>query len=381
MGYSAVRRGLAVVIAVANVSAGAEPYSLEAVYTGELWRVLDGPVEDNRYIDQFNLAATLDLESSLGLPGEVFGHVLYNNRSTLSDELIGDLHVVSNVDGPGEWRLFELWYQWQSSGEAWSVLFGLYDLNGEFDVNETGSLFVNSAHGIGTDIGQSGENGPSIFPVSGLTARTAFTRGNWALRAALIDGVPGNPDSPRSNRVRLGNGEGTLLVTEAGWDPSASVHAHVGWWRYSGDFELLDRPGTGNSRGWYALAEAKKLRFGRLAVSVFGRFGKTKGDVVPLDTYLGAGAVVEGLIPTRGNDQLGIAVAHGSTSGAFSNLSRQLGVGAASAETTWEVTYRAVVNDWLALQPDLQWVKNPGGVGNSEDALVVGLRFEIAGNW
>ena len=381
MSFRGVRSWFLAFAAAGSVPAAGEPFSFEAAYTGELWRVVDGPVEDNRYVDQLSLGGTLDLESITGLPGELFGHVLYNNRSQLSEELIGDLHVVSSIDGPGEWRLFEFWYQWQSSNDAWSFLFGLYDLNAEFDVNETGSLFVNGAQGIGTDIGQTGENGPSIYPVSGLTARTTFARGNWTFRAALIDGVPGNPDSPRSNRVRLGNGDGTLLVTEAGWDPNPSVHAHVGWWRYSGDFAVLDGPGTANSRGWYLLGERRNLAFGALELSVFGRYGRTEGDVVPLDTYLGLGVVIDGLVPSRAEDQIGIAVAHGGTSSAYRNLSRQLGAGAASGETTWEITYRAVVNDWLALQPDLQWVKNPGGIGNSDDALVVGLRFEIAGSW
>lgn len=381
MSFCDARSWWMALLALGSAAATAEPYSFEATYTGEFWRVLDGPIEDNRYVDQLSLATTLDLEPMAGLPGQVFGHVLYNNRTTLSEDLIGDLHVVSSIDGPGEWRLFELWYQWQSAAEAWSMLLGLYDLNSEFDVSDTGSLFVNGAHGIGTDIGQTGENGPSIYPVSGLTARTAFTRSDWTFRAALIDGVPGNPDSPRSNRVRLGNGDGTLLVTEAAWDPGPSIHAHVGWWRYSGDFELLDRPGTGESHGWYILGERKDLSLGRLGLSVFGRFGKTEGDVVPLDTYVGAGVVIDGLIEARPEDQLGFAVAHGGTSGAYRNLSRQIGAGAASSETNLEITYRAVINDWLALQPDVQYVKNPGGVGNSDDALVFGLRFELTGSW
>ena len=105
--------------------------------------------------------------------GTLFVYGLYNNGSTLenSDELVGDLQVISNIDASHAWRVFEFWYEF---GEGpWSVRTGLYDLNSEFDVNETGGLFLNSSHGMGPDFSQTGENGPSIFPgfVTGIARR------------------------------------------------------------------------------------------------------------------------------------------------------------------------------------------------------------------
>lgn len=48
---------------------------------------------------------------------------------------------------------------------------GLYDLNSEFDALDDAGLFINSAFGVGTDIGLTGVNGPSIFPVTSLAVR------------------------------------------------------------------------------------------------------------------------------------------------------------------------------------------------------------------
>ena len=44
----------------------------------------------------------------------------------------------------------------------------------------------------------------------------------------------------------------------------------------------------------------------------------------------------------------------------------------------WEIdiefTYRAVLTAWLSLQPDFQYVINPGGDPTLDDAFVIGLR-------
>ncbi len=53
-------------------------------------------------------------------------------------------------------------------------------------------------------------------------------------------------------------------------------------------------------------------------------------------------------------------------------------IGATRAtETTVELTYKAFVNDHFTAQPDLQWIRNPGGTGRLKDALVVGMRFKF----
>ena len=42
-----------------------------------------------------------------------------------------------------------------------------------------------------------------------------------------------------------------------------------------------------------------------------------------------------------------------------------------------EVTYQAQITKWLSMQPDLQFVVNPGGNQDLKNALVIGLRTAI----
>ena len=47
-------------------------------------------------------------------------------------------------------------------------------------------------------------------------------------------------------------------------------------------------------------------------------------------------------------------------------------------EIAIELTYRAEITEYLAIQPDLQYVINPGLVPGRDDAFVAGLRLELS---
>ncbi len=47
-------------------------------------------------------------------------------------------------------------------------------------------------------------------------------------------------------------------------------------------------------------------------------------------------------------------------------------------EAVLELTYRAQITPWFALQPDVQWIIHPGGSTAIDDALVIGLRAAVS---
>lgn len=354
----------------------AEAYELEAGYTADVVSNVSGGLEaGTRYLDNLDLMLEIDLEETWGGSGTLFVYGLYNNGSTFADELVGDLQVTSNIDAPEGWRIYELWYE--AGNGPWSVRTGLYDLNSEFDVNETGALFLNSSHGIGAAFGQTGENGPSIFPVSSVALRAAVETDAFTARVAVLDGVPGDPDDPSSNRVDLGGGDGALVVAEVD-APLREGRLWGGYWRYTADFERPFGSGTvdGND-GWYIGAERRFELVTRQA-SAFVRYGRANDELNPLEDYFGAGIVVEGALSARPYDSLGLAVASAGAGDDYRRFLDDAGERAASRETTWELTWRAPINEHLVLQPDVQWVRNPAASHELEDAVVVGLRFELS---
>jgi porin len=47
------------------------------------------------------------------------------------------------------------------------------------------------------------------------------------------------------------------------------------------------------------------------------------------------------------------------------------------AETAFELTYSDRITPWLSVQPDIQYIVNPGTHPAVDDVVVVGTRFTI----
>lgn len=366
--------------------------TFDTVYTGDQIRNLSGGIRTGgTYLDNLDLQLSVDRGSLFGIPGlSGFVYVLYNNSSEFSSEYVGDAQVVSNIDTSRATRLYEAWLDWApGDADGLSARLGLYDLNSEFDSIETAALFLNSSHGIGADFSQSGLNGPSIFPVTSLALRLRTGFGNGAYgQLAVLDGVPGDPEDPSSNEIDLSSDDGALIATELGWSGDNWRKVAVGYWRYTADFDRLDAVDPagdpvrddGNA-GWYLIADRWLMRGDSAQLAGYVRGGQAEGRYNPFDFYLGAGATLSGFSRSRPDDELGIAVANSFTGSEYRDAAEIAGTPVDRTETAIELTWRAPVTEWLTLQPDLQYIINPGTDPTLDDAFVVALRFEIALSW
>ena len=343
---------------------------LSAVYTFDVWRNARGGLRRGwRYLDNLDVTLTVDAERALGWRGAtLFAYGLYNNGASLSGDLVGDAQTVSNIEtGVRAARLYEAWAEQRFAGDRASIKAGLYDLNSEFDTTGAGSLFLLSSHGIGPDLGQSGENGPSIFPNTSLAVRADYRIGKaWAVRAAAFDGVPGDPSRPARTAVKLGRGDGALLVGEVAYERDGTKAA-VGAWTYTARFDAIEGGRRGGSEGVYLLVEYPLAASG---LAGFARLGFADADINPIGRYAGGGLVQTGLL--RRDDQAGLSLAIAGFGAPYRRASA-----ADAREVIIEATYRTPLNGWLTVQPDLQYVINPGGDPAVADALVLGLRVEV----
>jgi porin len=351
------------------------PMLLQATYTGEVIGNASGGLRrGTRYLDNFDLVFEADMEALVGWNGaQVHVYGLYNNGHSISD-LVGDTQAVSNIEtGTSALRLYEAWVD-QKIGEHVSLRAGLYDLNSEFDALDAAGLFVSSPHGIGTDFAQSGQNGPSIFPSTSLAARLAVTPAEgWTVRAAVLDGVPGDPAHPGRTTVKLGNGDGALLVGEVE-APLGGGKLLLGHWRYTADFDRNDGNGAGEGNvGTYIRAELPLVERSGRTVDGFVRLGTASGRYNMFDRFASGGLKFSGWVPGREEDEFGIAFA-----AAFTSDSWRAAMGAAASEVAVEVTYRAQVAPWLAVQPNIHYIRQPSADRAIADALVIGLRAEAS---
>ncbi|MBY0511128.1 MAG: carbohydrate porin [Rhodospirillaceae bacterium] len=357
--------------------------SVAAAYRGDLWRNVQGGVrKGGRYFDDFVARADVDMDKAVGLAGGTFSvTVLNNNGAHFSDTFVGAAQVISNTETTSAFRLYEAWYDQHLLDDRLSVRVGLYDLNSEFDAIEPAGLFVNSSHGIGPDFSQSGQAGPSIFPVTSLAARVHWhVTDSLLLRLAVLDGVPGDPAHPKRTAIKLGKGDGALIAGEAEMQFLGSTIA-LGAWGYTAAFDDLAAvdPLTGlpikrgDNRGAYVEADRRIMEGDEEGegLSVFARFGVAEGRINTFGSYVGAGAVYDGIVR---DTSVGFAVASAATGKTY----RQV-VAAEKRETILEATMRTQITPWLALQPDVQYIINPSADPTLRNALAVGLRFEISG--
>jgi len=314
------------------------------------------PAQSGRHGDRISYTTSRDI-------------ILYNNGTRFSETLVGDAQTASNIDsGVRALRVYEAWLE-MGDPDRLSVRAGLYDLNSEFDSIESAHLFTNSAHGIGTDIGQTGRNGPSIFPVTSLAIRlSAALSPRWIVRLALLDGVPGDPAHPAATVIALRARDGFLAVAEAERRfPGGKLL--VGAWGYSARFTALDRPdveGRGN-RGVYVRGEARLIGDHRRGVTAFFRLGTAAGRYNRFSRFASAGVVAKGWL----GGETGLAIAHAESSDAAHRGAPDVRGG----ETAIELTHRHALTGWLSVQPDLQYVLRPGADAALGNAVVLGLRL------
>ena len=130
--------------------------------------------------------------------------------------------------------------------------------------------------------------------------------------------------------------------------------------------ELIQRHGL-------AAHHAVDIGNGRAEIAeAAARLGVAAGRFNMFDRFASFGLVYSGLLPGRDGDTAGLAVAVAGTSDGFRATSPATGT-----EVAIELTYRFALTDWLALQPDLQYIVSPGTDPALSNALTLGIRAEL----
>lgn len=369
-------------------------------------------------IDQGKLegALTIDLEKAAGLTGLTFfanGFDIHNTGRIRRD-YVGGLNTIAAIEAVPAIRLSELWLERQFSlGEAKASLrVGQLAADVEFLFSGLSSVFLQSDWATITAANL--PSGGPAYPLSTPGIRLKYDPApDVTLQVAVYNGDPAGPgqgDEQLRNhyglnfRVR----DPALVMGEAQWrrntgakDPGLAGTIKIGAWGHFGAFDdqrlafdrtlLADPAGPGaalrhhGDAGIYAVVEQQLYRpQGAPAdggISVFSRISSSPSDRNLIDFYIDGGIVFAGMVPRRPDDKFGASVIYAQFSESARAFDRDLasfGLAAGKPrdyEANIELNYQAqIIPGWL-VQPNVQYVMHPSGMGvRLDDAVVVGVR-------
>ncbi|MFP4527469.1 MAG: carbohydrate porin [Candidatus Kapaibacterium sp.] len=369
-------------------------FTIEAVYTGEIWGIASGPVDKKAiYCDNWDIIFNFDMEKLVGWDGATLQAYFLGNYGGVPGEVAGMTQGISNIAAPNTFKLFNLFYEQLLFNDDLSIMIGTIDLNTQFDTKVFASLFINPSHGIGVDWAQSGENGPSIFPTASLGLRLRFSPiEHIFVQAIVLDGVPGDPDNPYGTHIILDPDDGLLVsakfcyVTGKCCEISgllqdlekAYTKFGVGFWYYTDNYKYIIDHIT--NWGFYAIMEqelfAEKLDAGQ-GLGLYARIGVADDLENQMNYFIGGGLVYTGLFSGRDEDQIGIAIASGHNSYLYRNSRRMAGEIVDPFEHNLELTYKYQLTPYLALQPNIQYCISPTDLEAPAEVLVGGMRLEV----
>ncbi len=406
--------------------------TLSVIENAEVFGNLTGGSQQGFELNGLTTATLqLDTEKAFGLTGGLFNvsglHIWGGN---LSETYLYNLQVATGIEADPSLRLWELWYQ-QKFGDKFDIKIGEQSLDQEFIVSQSANTFLSASAGWPLLPTEDLPGGGPAYPLAGLgvRGRAQVTDALTAL-AGLFNGSPipkNSPDTQLSNPngVSFPLDTGVFAIAElqfayGGSGASAKPSADsalpgvykIGAW-YDSDYfhdmqfdENRVRLASPASNGIPASHQGDYSIYGVVDqmiwrskddpgrnINIFARpMFTTLQDRNLISFSIDGGLTMHEPIGGRGDDTFGLSGGVAQVSSSARGFDRDLEFFSPTVytpvrgtETFLEATYQVQATKWLQIQPDIQYVFNPGaGIANPNDPtqrikneLVIGLRTNI----
>lgn len=389
--------------------------SVSGSYSAEVWGNTVGGIGTGAvYTGLLDFGVDVDLERAFGWQGASLSTTwLWLSGSDLSEKYVGNFLTVSNLAGFNSLRMLELWFEQELWDGLISIRAGQLDADAEFMLSDYAALFLNGTFGWPAVAYMNLPEGGPGYPMGTLGARLAVhpTESVSILAAAFQGNVFAQDVNRHGFRYRLSAETGYTFLMETQWrwcqnDTGLPGGLKLGGWAQSGKFAdaLAESTASGNF-GFYGIMDQMLFREPSDSMPAGGgKAGTTDGKSVVEETpgdvsdqglgcfamvsftdpdrnfvsfSIDAGLIYRGLIPTRDEDTLGVAFGYAQLSAGAENSLAADGASPAGAEMVLECTYQAKVTGWLVVQPDVQYIIQPGGTDSLPNAFVIGARATV----
>ncbi len=344
-----------------------------------------------RHTGSYDLEISSDLQKLLGVEGgTLYVHTEGSwSRTDIDATSVGSVFGV-NADAAGRRAMdvTEVWYEQAVFDQSLLIRLGKLDITGGFEcrgcpVSFDGSLFANDE--TAQFLNGALVNNPTIpFPDRGLGAIIHWNPvESWYASVGAIDA---QADARETGFATAFHKEDYFFyVAETGITPQLSSANgplqgayRVGVW--NDPQPKANSDATKSYRddvGLYLSCDQMLCKESRDAedtqgLGAFFRYGLADDRKNNISDFWSTGFQYQGLLDGRDDDVLGVGFAQG----VFSNKAST--TYAADYESAFEAYYNVQVSPWWNVSPSLQYIANPGGAGAASDAVVVGVRSQMA---
>jgi len=377
-------------------------FSLTGSYEGNIaGNVSGGFGRGWAYAENLDLSFHFDLEKLMGWHGASFLiDALDRNGSNLSADEVGNVYTIQQVFGGNTFMLYGVSLEQKFWDDKASLKIGRFAMNEIFASSPIYWLYMNNGF----------DGSPKSLFFTG--AFTAYPGTSWAARLEVeptpesrfllgVFQVSDRTYSPEDHGVNFDfRGEdGVTVVSQLQWNPEfcktavevpgkgrvmKGLPGHYWVGAYLSDWDFPKWDGSGSRKTDYGIyLHADQMVYQESPGSNEGLILWTAyvyqphEDVQTIPYEISAGAVYQGLLPARPEDQLIFGVVHGWFSDDYARSVTTGGGSAPTTESLLELGYRVQLTKFAYAMPELQYVVRPGGTGDLGDALVWGLRLGV----
>jgi porin len=347
--------------------------------------VAGGQQRGKAYAGQLAAELTADMEKLAGLRGLTFDVSMdWASGTDLSADIGNAFTVAEYFEGRNIVRLYNLYLQQSLLDGRLDLKAGRFSVGADFLTSPADMSFVNEALNPIVLAVQKNVPGVTADPNATWGGRVvARPTGSFTLAAGAFYSDP-TLDQLTANGTEFGIsasagyfvvGEVTYRLNLEKGDTGLPGRYRVGGYHDSNQYASLTNPArrqTGNY-GVFLLGEQMVYREGGVGsargLSVFGGFIYAPQERInPVPWFASAGASYRGLVRGRDKDTAAFALYYGG-------FSRDLP--GQTYELVLEWTYAIALSRWLTVQPDIQYVINPGGRSSIGNAVVVGAQLAL----
>ena len=365
------------------------------------------------YTDNIAFGVKLDLEKLVGWRGATFTIAATDrNGDSLSQDFIGNQFTVQQIYGGQTIILTDLYLTQRFWDEKAEIKAGRFSAGDDFASSPLYWLYMNN--GI--------DGNPQALPVN--ASFSAYPWASWAARLRVEPSpdwnamfgmyqVSGRTFARNLNGLNMDFAptDGIMFVGQVGWtpeffksrvqrvptereeaedlwDPDGGMHGMPGHYWFGGYYStwsLYPQFGSeqtaANAYGFYwhgdqmVYQESPGSDQGLILWTAFVL--SPQQNIAKLPFQWNSGIVYQGLLPGRDNDSAIFGLAYGNFSADYGQAGLAYDGDAVSYEMALEWGYRIQFNRFFYVQPDVQYIIQPGGTGSIPNALVLGAQIGV----